>query len=101
MSDLDNKPKAQILAERDSALMRLATAERVLALYTDALSVIAHHPGAKSEPASWMKAKALEALEKTSDAARGAIYAGITGVLDAILDAIRARDGAADLGKGE
>lgn len=47
---------------------------RVRALYGDALRVIAGHPGG-DEVAEWMKAKAREALNKTSAADCGEIYA--------------------------
>lgn len=51
---------------------------RVIALYGDALRVIASHPDG-DEVAEWMKAKAQEALEKTLAAERGEIYAQIKG----------------------
>ena len=50
---------------------------RVIALYGDALRVIAFHPGG-DEVAEWMKAKAEEALAKTFAAERGEIYAQIS-----------------------
>lgn len=49
---------------------------RVRVLYSDALNVIAHHPGG-DEVSEWMKAKALEALGKTEAAERGDIYAQV------------------------
>lgn len=51
---------------------------RVIALYGDALGVIAGHPGG-DEVAEWMKAKAREALAKTQAAEGGEIYKQIKG----------------------
>ena len=49
-------------------------ATRVRHLYSDALSVIANHPGGGDEVSEWMKAKAQEALSKTAAAEHGDIY---------------------------